>query len=54
MGAFICIYVFPFSLVQLITENLWIMKLATKKKIGPTKYPWEKILDPRNANKKKF
>ena len=41
-------------LVQLTIENLWITKLATRKKIGPTEYPRKTILDSRNNHQKKF
>ena len=46
-------YLFSVTLsMQPTTENLWITKLAERKKIGPTKYKGKKNLDPRNTHKK--
>ena len=35
-------------------KKIWTDKLPTREKSGPTKYPREKILEPRNTLKKKF
>ena len=35
-------------------KNFRLMKYPREKNFGPTKYPREKILDPRNTNEKKF
>ena len=45
-----CIYVSLFA----NNRNLWIMKSAMIKQIGPAKYPRETILDPRNTHEKNF
>ena len=40
--------------MQPATENLSIAKLAMRKRNEPTKYPREKIPNPRNAHQQKF
>ena len=35
-------------------QQLKIRKLPTRESLGPTKYPREKILDPRNTHEKKL
>ena len=41
-------------LMQPTTVSFWTPKLATKKKIRPTKYPRQNVLDPWNIHKEKF
>ena len=43
---YFCISVF----VGVAQKNLWITKSTSRKKIKPTKYPWEKDLDPQNTH----
>ena len=35
-------------------RKFWTHELPTRKSLGPTKHPGEKILDPRNIHEKKF
>ena len=35
-------------------KKFWTHKIPTRKKLRPTKYPRENILNPRNTKKKKF
>ena len=52
----------PLFLMRPTTENYeithkrksWTHKIPTRKNFGPTKYPREKIWDPRNTHEKKF
>ena len=52
---------FLFSVILTHTANKWNSlnheishEKPTRKKFGSTKYPREKILDPRNIHKKQF
>ena len=51
-NVFMFFYFLSLFLMQPTTENIWTKKLATRKKNGPTKYPRENILDPRNTHDK--
>ena len=33
-------------------KKFWIHEILTKRNFGPTKYPGEKISDPRNTTRK--
>ena len=43
---------FYWGLMKIIKS--WIHEIPTRKNLRPTKYPWEKMLDPRNTHEKKF
>ena len=52
-----CIYVFLFYVSLSYTANNWKYlnyEISHKKKIGPTKYPRETVLDKRNTHEKNF
>ena len=44
--------VFYWSLLNII--KFWAHEIPTRINLWPTKYPREKILDPRNTHKKKY
>ena len=35
-------------------EKFWTHEIPTRKNVGPTKYPREKMLDPLNTHEKTF
>ena len=35
-------------------RKFWTLEIPTRRNLGPTKYPREKVLDPRNTHEKKL
>ena len=42
------------KITKLHERKFWTHEIPTRKSLGPTKYPREKIWDPRNTHEKKF